>query len=390
MKTLTILILIFVSTLVNAKQKTFFVKSRYGGWITEVSVVFPKNTLIVKGLVVLIPGSESVGEPAIEDALGKSPKLINQMSVMGQAILDDGFAYASFNTRGMHPLHTCLDERDAKNRIDAFIKKCINPRIRTHLDWINIESDIVDIFKVLKSQKEFKNTKIVVLARSEGGMHISRLIRLKKIRPDALVALGVPTESPFENTRLQSTLSIYLTRIIDDMEKSKVLEFKRERLREIFPSISAAHEAVLLQLIGNGGLSREKLEQYRVAAKGDFSLYADSVFTARRSTPADGNVMGKRIAIFGSAGWWADALSDKIDLATSIKDYPGKRIFLFGEYDYFVAYNRQTACGSSEDTSNCALRIIPKVGHTLEDPTDGILSKATASVIVQAINEVIQ
>jgi hypothetical protein len=132
------------------------------------------------------------------------------------------------------------------------------------------------------------------------------------------------------------------------------------------------------------------LEQYSAAAKEDFSLYVDRVFKARRSTPADGNVMGKRIAIFGSAGWWADALSDKINLAASIKDYPGKRIFLFGEYDYLVAYNRQTACGSSEDTSHCALRIIPKVGHSLENTTDGILSQATASVIVQAINEVIQ
>lgn len=390
MKTLTILILIFVSTLVHAKQKTFFVKSRYGGWITEVSVVFPKNIPIVKGLVVLIPGSESVGEPAIEDALGKNPKLISQMSVMGQTILDDGFAYASFNTRGMHPLHTCLDERDAKKRIDAFIKKCINPRIRTHLDWINIESDIVDIFKVLKSQKEFKSTKIVVLARSEGGMHISRLIRSKKISPDAVVGLGVPTESPFKNSRLQSTLTIYLARIVDDMEISNVHEFTMKRFKEIFPSTLVAHEAVLLQLIGKEGLSKEKLEHFRETAYKDFDLYIDKVFKTKRSTPIDGNVLGKKIDVFGSAGWWADALSDKIDLATSLKDYPGKRIFLFGEYDYLVAYNRQTACGSSEDTSNCALRIIPKVGHSLEDTTDGILSKATADVIVQAINEVIQ
>jgi hypothetical protein len=390
MKTLTILLLIFASTLVNAKQKTLFVKSRYGGWVTEVSIVIPKNASIVKGLVILIPGSESVGEPAVDDILGQNPKLISQMSAMGQAILDDGFAYASFNTRGVYPLHTCMDERDEKKRIDAFIKKCINPRIRTHLNWNNIELDILGIYMALKSQKEFKNIKTVALARSEGGMHISRLIRLKKIRPDALVGIGVPTESPFENTRLQSTLSIYLARIVDDIENSSADEFTIKRFKEIFPSALPAHEAVLLQLIGKEGLNKEKLEHFREAAYKDFNQYIDKVFTVKRSTPVDGNVMGKRVAIFGSAGWWADALSDKIDLATSIKDYPGNRIFLFGEYDYLVAYNRKTACGALEDTSNCKLHIIPKVGHSLEDSTGRTLSKATASVIVQALNEAIQ
>lgn len=386
MKLLIFLTLILSTLNASATKKTVRVNSDFDRWTSEVSISFPNKNTNLKGLVILIPGSESIGEPAITETLKMNKGSVREISDLAKAINTKGFAYAYFNTRGVYPLPSCINEQREQNRLQALVKKCWNRRIRAKLDWTNIESDLEKIITTLKTKKEFKQKKLVLLSRSEGGMHISRLIRMQKINPDGLVNLGVPTVSPYKNSQLQLTLNTYLMRIETYMRNHQMALFNRDMLNDVFKDLLSSHQNALLEIIGRDGINQERLQQQIKSAILHFDLQVQHLSEIDRSSILSGSLFNQKIGVMGSKGWAIDALMDKVDYADSLKNYLGKRFNFYGEFDYQVGFNYQTACGEVFDISHCSLEIIPDVGHSLEE-ANGKLNKNTIEKIIIAISK---
>lgn len=371
-----------------AGQKTISIKSEHGNWETEVSIFFPKKNLLPRGVVILVPGSESIGEPPINTIFNVKGK-INSISKMGRRLIENGFIYVSFNTRGVYPIHKCLNQIAPKKREEIFLQKCWNSQIRSEIDWSIIESDIDVILNNLKKQREFNGLKIILLARSEGGMHISRLIREGRITPDGLVGLGVPSVSPLENSRLQLTLTAYLEEIEKYLTKTNTSCLHRDKLDIIFPTILPVHKANLLKIFERNCLEKKNIQTEIKSANAIFNFNLANLSNLDRTKPVAGAIAHVNIPIMGSIAWWHDALTDDIDLITSLKRYAGNRIFLYGQFDFQVTYNQQSTCPDKPEKYVCEIRIVPNVGHTLEDK-NGKMSDSTVMIITKAIQNVLR
>ncbi len=385
MKTIFIFLLCFYIN-VDARQEHILVKSSDANWVTEVSIYYPKGVTDAKEIVIHLPGTDGIGEPSFRRFQQLTKNSISSKSSLTKEITGHGYVFISFNTRGIYPLRSCLANSSFVDVAGDFLRSCWNKDVRGKLDWINIESDIVEIIDAIKQHKNFKNRKIILLARSEGGMHAARLVRSKKIQVDGFVGLGVPTVAPFENARSQVAASLYLSRLIDYMGQKRINVFYPRMVDVVFPNMLENHRASLLDMIGNDGITTDRAEKLLQSNAIEFDNQVPELLSLDRSLVLSGDMNGESIDVMASMGWWQDSLLDKVDFRTSMMNYHGKSVFLYGEYDYQVGRDLKTACGG-DSTKQCVMRTISGVDHSLYDQS-GNYSRRALKSIIRAIREV--
>lgn len=366
------------------------IRSHYDKWTITVNITMPSNREYVSGIVFLIPGTDGVAEPDLFSVFDEEIEKKNQLTPIGRAVVEQGYAYVSFNTRGIHPLETCLLNSNEQPSLIKFRNRCIDKKIRKTISFEKVESDIEEVIRMVRDKPAFRNLKYVVLAVSEGGIHVSRLIRKKRISPDGIIGIGVPPMSPFELFRDQITQNVSYSKLRESLMNEEIEYISEEKLKDIFPIIQDETFQKLKFLVNltPRGLNLERLNFQSQYMYSEFDKRIHLYTRKKNPIGTAINFYGLEIGNFVSGENNRNFLEDKVPLIDSLKYYRGQRAFFYGEFDSVVAHKKQLVCNGNDNSANCDYFEIPKVGHGLADSNNSY-PKIAIELILDSLHSII-
>ena len=168
--------------------------------------------------LVMIPGTGAF-DREVNFGNSRTPQdyLFRELS---DSVTENEVAVVRFDSRGLK-----CDPKSSKDPAS-----CIDLAVRARMTPDLVREDIVRVYQHAQSLKCIDPERVAIFAHSEGTIHVSRLIKDGKIRPNSLVLLGMVATSPLQIVRWQSIdRSLELLGIKDQSQRAaKRVELERE------------------------------------------------------------------------------------------------------------------------------------------------------------------
>jgi len=333
---------------------------------SQPTIYRPGKGIYEKGVVLLIPGTDGIGDIPFSKFKNLSPKLLRRPHPLSRIINEEGFIFVTLNTRGIKPIKKCLKNTPVHEFKNVFPSRCINKDLRSKISWDLIEKDIETAS--LQIKRRFRKNRFGYLAVSEGGMHISRLIRQNRIAPDFVIGFGVPTSSPLENTRHQLTSAGYIRRILKTMDERQTEELGFSELETLFPDMLSLHKNYLKSQSSGDVFQKAELVERLQKNLAAFEQTKREILNLERNDAVSADMDGIEIPSFSSVKWWQDSLSDEVSLCESLKRFKGSVHLFYGEFDLQVG--RDDSCEAQTSALSLPkfqIHQIENLGHSLMD-----------------------
>ncbi len=348
-------------------QQEIQIPTQHDNFHQKLTIYPAKKNLATKGVVIQIPGSDGIGDIPFSNFRNFRKNSIYKAHPLASLFNRNGYAFVTFNTRGIDRLKDCLKNTRPSHLKQYFANNCIDEKIRKNIDWERIETDITMITAYFRNV--FEGQTLGYLTISEGGTHAFRLIRKEMVKPDFIIGLGVPTSSPLENARQQVSSAIYINKLLQFMSKKSLTEISTSQIETLFPHMLSLHKTQFrMQFVGER-ISRDQLTIKLAENLNEFERKAIEIMSLKRSDAVSADMDGIEIPSFSSVAWWQDSLMDDIPLCTSITGYAGNVHLFFGEFDSQVARGDETCEDRSGRSTPLKLTTyqISNTGHSLLD-----------------------
>lgn len=338
----------------------------------------PSKGNLIKGLVFVIPGTNGYSEPRILKSDEEDNLIAEQPSELAKVFLSSGYIYLTSNYRGMKPFHDCLKKRVFSAR--EFIQRCIDFEERKSLDFEAIESDIESAINFIKAQKDLNLLPLIVVAFSEGGVHTSRLVHKKKINPDGIIGIGVPTTSMRDNIKDQLSMNIQLRVALKQIRLKRKNEFCGSDLQLAMPYIQHGVEQILRENLFQICRNENEIQAYM--QKSNDLVEEQIIELLRNSAPFGGSVFEQQVNEFIGFKWLLDALNDRESLMVKFMNYRKPTYFLYGEYDSTVSIHPNTICSLEKQRRQlCVSQFMRQLDHMLMNKNSKISNEALHKII---------
>ncbi len=344
-------------------------------------------TIEPRGVVLLVPGSGLHDRDVDFGITDSTEELI--FKKISEQLTSQGFAVARFDYRGikcnkktMPICHNCSEEQIMAH----FIKHCVDPNVRKSVSPANIREDIESVYKFAASYAKNKGVEVFTLGHSEGSLHISKLIQENRIQPKGVLFLGGMAESIASTFEWQvslrlidapSSLDINNDGKIDNSEiaiayKNEPTNLARLSVEDL---ISPDGYVDLIGLAEEGALSYQYMMN-EAMRKNDSDPFRDS----------DGTIIA-------SYSWWKMFFLDNTSVSDYLSDYMGRVVYLNGDKDVQVDFNRQKNLIDSQDPKSghpIQLVNVHGTGHALgKDMLYGPMEKASLDLIIKYMEELL-
>ncbi|GAP38578.1 alpha/beta hydrolase [Piscinibacter sakaiensis] len=344
-------------------------------WTTTLSLQTRTGDVPSKGLVLFVPGSGGVGDPMLEQELLRPDRDLYRFGGWSKALLDAGYAVASYNTLGVRDTSACLHDLPwPQSPAAAFIAACIDQDVRRTVSLGLLEDELAAVAEMLGRYGK----PVHLLATSAGGRVAAALIQAKRIQPASVVALSVPTGSLRQTFVYQWHREWMLQRLTD-----RLIQSGQPRLsaRDAAQGLPGGVDAVL-DVLRDHAVTLESL----TAARFNWAWFTRTAEAHYRALPDDSPVhaqfLGFPIAAFYGARWFKDLFDDTQPVVERLADYPGELTFLLGAEDDRLPLVPAGAC-PGRAPPRCRVEVFPGLGHALS--RDGRADPAVVEQVLQAL-----
>jgi hypothetical protein len=298
-----------------------------------------------------------------------------------------GIAAARYDYRGVKcniiSMPACPDCKTEVQRLAYFRKTCFDEEIRKSVTPITTQQDALEVYKYVQSYEGIDPSKIVVLAHSEGTIHVSRLVGQKAIAPHALLMLGAVAESPQSIIHWQA-----VDREVEDMfakfdlnSGGTVTNAEIDTVCENSPGDAEKCKEDWRSSSGNWTKQsfREHCERVNYApAKAEALQHAD------HDPYVDSGI------VMASYAWWKMWFTDNRTTLPDLFGFPGKISFNNGEIDSQTPGERELGLVEENRAQfKAAIRanLYRGVGHGFgEHPTFGPVNEHSWKKILEELN----
>jgi hypothetical protein len=305
---------------------------------------------------------------------------------LAQSINQLGIATARFDYRGVKcnrlTMPPCTQCKTQEERIEYFRKTCLDEEVRKSVTPLTTQQDALAVYNFVQSNERIDPTKIIILAHSEGTIHVARLVGQQSITPRALLMLGTVAESP------QSILHWQLVERMIDIGMSFDLD-----------SDGAVTNAEVKRVCENIPGNSEQCKQFWTPPNGTWTKHAfeerfeRDVYQPERAAAlqhADTDPYFNSGFLMASYAWWKMWFTDEHSTLPDLFGFPGKISFNNGEIDSQTPGKRELGfVEASLARFNGPVRanIYPGNGHGFSThPQLGPIDDASKKKILQELN----
>jgi pimeloyl-ACP methyl ester carboxylesterase len=182
---------------------------------------------------------------------------------------------------------------------------------------------------------------------------------------DGIVGVGVPGASPAETMRQQLT-DVFVYRLLKPAALRHGGHLSEAELEASLPGIEQDRVARLKTILGPFPVPLARLDWASWHAWTDFDNYRYEFYLPSRPDPLSGTIYGRPVAVAGSLTWMRDNLAERRDLATVLRRFHRRQVWMYGQYDLRADNSRRKACGTAP-AARCRVVTVPGGGHGLID-----------------------
>lgn len=308
---------------------------------------------------------------------------------LSKKLTSKGFAVARYDYRGIkcnkRTVNKCTTCKTHEEFMNYFVKSCIDNSIRSTVTIETTQDDIESVYNFTKSQPFVSPHKNLIIAHSEGTIHIAGLVKKRKINPKAILFWGFVAESPQEIFKWQ-----WMDRSLSNLLQTYGLKHGE----------NLTNEAISLQC-KKMNLTEKQCQEIK-SPRGFYTTeelknqikdqYEDlrSEALSHSDTDSFKYVWSEYGAIFSSYNWWKMWFSDGKANINKLYDYSGKISFINGTIDMATPSARELSIVKSNKINfknKIRINEVPGVGHGLGiNPATGPITESSMSLILSEVD----
>ncbi|WP_411834478.1 alpha/beta hydrolase [Pseudoxanthomonas mexicana] len=262
-------------------------------------------------------------------------ELARTLTAQGLAVVRHDYRGVSCNARTMPPCEHCQSRQQIRTH---FVASCVDNDLRKSVSWQTLQSDFLQVYEHARRHPRIDPERIIVLAHSEGSVHVSRLVGDGRIDPSGIVFIGMVAESPMSVIRWQ----IFSRHAADFLRRlggsGTELSVDNARIDAFCDEAGIAAEACTAFKSPDGGWNlsslTETMESREYVMLRSQWLAIDDAVPFAHHLAADGG-------IFASFGWWKQWLLDDTPVIEHLHGYRGSISVHLGGIDAATPADRQ-------------------------------------------------
>lgn len=318
------------------------------------------------------------------DSQTKKDLLFKELYPLINAI---GVTTVRFDYRGvrcnMKTAPACKNCKNLKDKYQNYLKSCVNNNVRLGVTPENIRDDIVAVYNYVVQKRNVDKNNILILAHSEGTIHISNLVGTSRIKPSALLMLGMVSESP--------KAVIYRQMVDRNVNYLATFDHDEDKIvnsRELLDFCKKGGINNLNECKKKGNFPKKSsftLKELRSFYENQYRKYALEAVNKPDSAPYpnEKNTMA-------SYRWWKMWFTDTFPPIDHLKSFNGKISFNNGDIDSQTPGKVQLGIIKkirADFNSNIHINIYPGIGHGFgNNPMVGPIRPDVAQTLVKEID----
>ncbi|MGY8767913.1 MAG: alpha/beta hydrolase [Pirellulales bacterium] len=352
-------------------------------------LMLPSNSEQPKGTLLMVPG----GWFAERDGfLGDSYTEADLMFLrIARRLVQQNYIVARYDNRGVtgneFTIGLSNESEDPFADTLRYFEQCVDSEVRKSVTPETLMSDAAVVYDFLTQCPDVNRSNIVVLAHSEGGIHVSRLIGTKRIHPQGILFASAITESPEGVVKWQM-----VDRYVDE-----VMRWDSDGDGRVSnDDVNAAYGSSYLIEVG---IRQQKLESEGGHwTEPELRAYFTAKYEAEKSKtldcaddepfPRPGE--GDLDYVGASHRWLKRMFTDDTPMVELLRDYQGQVAYHFGEIDrQFSALQAIETVNNFASKMQCEPKVTlhPNRGHAFgtAKPVTGPMDQAAEDLLVEEI-----
>lgn len=307
---------------------------------------------------------------------------------LANAMVDLGFAVVRYDNRGLSSGLECdriLGRQATPDEYIASNGRCYNPSFMATTTFDTKRQDIIALFEMVKNDERLDARRSIVVAHSEGGLHVATLIGKNKIHPAGVVFVGAPVESAAAIAQWQ-----HVDREVDwmaDLIKRSGGFVSNVEAAKYYATDGRDYDRPFISL--EGGWGKRKLPELQTQLKELFDTQVSESLSVPPDTPMTGTIDNLlNGVVLGPAKYFQSMMSDKIKPIDALANYSGKMVFIYGGRDIKLSPGRQINLikASPKVASRSRIVLLKLLDHNLALP-DGRLGSTGIHAVVEAVEQ---
>jgi len=289
--------------------------------------------------VVMIAGTEAFDRDVHYGASDTDDDLLFRQLAVRLAERD--IASVRYDFRGIHCSQRTMPECEAcetsADRRRHFVAHCVDNDVRRTVTWENARGDFLLVYEHARQHPRIDAERVVVLAHSEGSLHVSYLIGQRVIDPAGLVLIGMPAESPKSVVRWQ-LVSRQAAALIEQIGGPGRSAITNEEIRDWCRSGGITEAMCETYLAPDGSWTIELLAQ--AMKQREYLMLRQQWLSVDPSMPF-AHHLAPYGGVFASFGWWQKWLTDETPVVERLAGYGGRIDVHLGDRDAATPVDRQ-------------------------------------------------
>lgn len=315
-----------------------------------------------KALVVVLPGTGGQTDSYFDAEVIRDVYDPDHRGGLTDTLLSADYAIAFVGHRGYRTGANCVPPIPIPQRIDKLVAACIDGATRA---TVNLTTITQDTAAVLAKLKKTYRLPVIVMAYSEGGYHIAKIIHDGTFVPDGLVLIGTPLQSLSEVFQYQISREFAFNLANRALEKCPANTLS---IADAFACASIEEtperREQLLAFLAQDYVTPEAVTMRRAAHR-NFSNDLVARFAGpERPTTLAGIWLGHQLPIAWAGSFYSEVFASTTPISALLADYRKPVALFYGELDDLVPHEGAILC--RDTLTPCVTpKIIPRGDHAL-------------------------
>lgn len=305
---------------------------------------------------------------------------------LSQVLVNAGFATVRYDERGIGSGLECDRILGVQAGPDMYIEsggRCYDAQAAATTTFATKRQDIASVMTMVGTDKRLDGRRSIIIAHSEGGVHLAALLGQALIHPAGIVLIGVPVESLDSVHRWQhiDRQWDWMARLVDQNGGS----ISNAAAEKYYQESPAAYDRPIVAT--EGSWSRKNLPELR----NRLVQIRDNDVAAAFAAPAGGLATGTMDnaiegVVVGASEYYQLLVTDNVSAIGALTGYSGAITFIYGGRDTSVPSRRQVNLIRQSATLNSHAKVVflEEVDHNLAG-ADGHVVPAGINAVVDAV-----
>jgi hypothetical protein len=269
---------------------------------------------------------------------------------------------------------------DELQRTREYLAHCVVAEQRKAVTPETVQADVLSVYRWLRETMKLEEAELALVAHSEGGLHVARLVARQAIAPAGIAMIGVITESPQSILRWQM-----IDRYVDHLMQ---WDSDRDGVVTAEEIVAGCERSALLV---EAGVSLDPLtaqprwtaDQLREHFRSLYDTAREEALAADPAAPYPAPAPELEMVAYAYR-WWQSWFTDDRPVCLDFADYPGEVVFHLGEIDSQAPGRRQVERAEQLGSDYLRVQLHEGRGHALRsgEPATGPIDPAAKTLVV--------